>query len=143
MYLSGVDTDLHEKYLLQFEGNTASAFIVGMVSDSIGNVYIYGNCSNEITYSNKQVPRGVFLAKHDPARNLLWICSIANAEATTDIGEKMAMDPTHEFIYLTGTFYEEISIPGGGTLAPEGQGSIFVMKFDGEGHFIWLQRIEN
>jgi len=141
LYLSGVDNELRDSWIKECDGNSGSAEVIGLVTDTIGNLYIYGKSNNEVPYCDEGIGPGAFLAKHDPVGNLLWLKCFPKAQCPMDIGDKISLDSRNGGIFISGAFQEELAIPGGGSLSPEGQQSIFLLKFDTDGNFLWPQRI--
>lgn len=143
LYISDLNSSLDETENIEFNSNSASARISGMVADDQGNFYVYGSCINTIDYHGTSISEGVFFAKHDANGNLLWVKNIPKAETDSDIGDAITLDPQDQNIFITGDFYEEINIPGGGSLTPDNDGSMFVLKYDTGGNFIWSNKIDD
>lgn len=53
------------------------------------------------------------------------------------MGNYIAIDPESENIYISGQFQDELIIPGGPTLLPVEEGSIFIIKYDKYGSYKW------
>ena len=143
LYFSALNGSLDETENIEFTGNSASASIAGMVSDDQGNIYVLGTCNNTIDYHGETLPGGLFFAKHDAGGNLLWVKKFPKAGSYIDIGDAITIDPQNQNIFIMGDFYEEISIPGGGTLTPESDGSMFVLKYDIGGNFMWSNKVDD
>ena len=144
LYFSALNSSLDETENIEFTGNSANTSMTGMVSDDQGKIYVLGTCNNTIDYYGKTLSEGVFFAKHDAGGNLLWVRNIFNAQINDNqIGDAITIDPQNQNIFITGDFYEEINIPGGGTLTPDSDGSMFVLKYDIEGNFIWSNKVDD
>ena len=142
-YFSILNWSLDETVTMEFSGNSAKTQIAGLVSDGQANFYVLGTCSDTINYHVETLSEGVFFAKHGEDGSLSWVKNIPNAETRSDIGDAITIDPQNQNIFITGDFYEEINIPGGGTLTPDSDGSMFVLKYDIGGNFVWSNKIDD
>jgi hypothetical protein len=89
----------------------------GVVTDSLGNIYVCGSYTNG-------VDSNVLLIKYDTAGNIVWQKIVANAN-----GFGIAMDSTGN-LYATGF-----------TSAATGSWDAITMKFDSVGNVLWQKAI--
>ena len=135
--ISEYSNTLTENWNKNFEGNSAKAWVIGMNADQDENFYIYGYTSNTINFYGTEIEKGLFLAKISSAGYLFWLKQFPDAYESKTFGSYSTVDVNSNCIYITGTFYETLQIPGGITLEPFPDGSIFIIKYDLNGVFEW------
>lgn len=137
IYFSALDNSLAQNFQKTFSNNFGSAKISGMDADSLGNIYIVGNVRDSISYEGQPVQEGVFFAKQDENGQLFWLKQIPNAQTPeTSLGDIITIDPGNTCMYFSGFFEEDITPPGGTTLTPDADGSVFLLKYDLSGTFM-------
>lgn len=137
-YITQFNIDAVEEWTTQFEGNSALGYVIGMVTDNNGNIYTYNYTSGTIDYFGETVNEGIFICKQKGQGEVVWIRQFPDIRVNGgDIGNYIAIDPESENIYITGEFHDELIIPGGTTLTPSEEGSIFIIKYDIDGAYSW------
>ncbi len=140
--ISQMNPSLTTIWTKKFDGNSAYADVIGMVSDHLGDLYIYGYASNKMDYLGQDINRGLFLAKQNSAGNLIWIREFPDGFNKSGVGNYIIADTINYNIFITGNFYEPLSISGATTLIPGNNGSTFIIKYDLQGTFIWAEQID-
>ncbi|MBC8485622.1 MAG: SBBP repeat-containing protein, partial [Bacteroidetes bacterium] len=135
--ISQLNNDMTELWKLQFEGNSAFGDIIGMGIDQYGFMYVYGYASNTLDYFGHTINKGLFLAKQGTTGHVFWLKQFPDVYGSHDLGSYLVTDTLSENVYITGTFFEPLIIPGGSTLIPEEDGSIFIIKYDFNGNYQW------
>jgi len=132
------DNSLNTEWSVLFGGNSAWAHGIGMDIDQFGYMFNFGYASNEMDYFDQTINKGLFLARQNTTGNPLWIIQFSDAaDLNTWVGDYIVVDTITNSVYITGMFYEPFIIPGGPTLTPNYDGSIFVLKYDFSGNFQW------
>lgn len=119
----------------------------GVGVDEIGNVYTVGNFEGTVDFdpgpANVTVTSAgksdVFVAKFDPAGNLLWAGRMGGPG--DDRGHGVAVDEQGN-VYAVGAFEESADFdPGPGEFhrTSAGKRDIFVSKLDSAGNFLWAR----
>ncbi|MCK4661301.1 MAG: T9SS type A sorting domain-containing protein [Bacteroidales bacterium] len=125
----------------QFGGSdvdTSYGYVIGMVADNFANVYTYGYTSNTTDYFGESVNKGIFICKQNGSGNVIWLKQFADIKmAYGSQGNFINIDKLTSHIYITGELYDELIIPGETTLTPEEGGSIFILKYDLDGNYVW------
>ncbi len=138
IYVTQFTNEATEEWTTQFEGNSAIGYVIGMVTDDNGNIYTYNYTSGTIDYFGEAVNEGIFICKQNGEGEVDWIRQFPDVWVNTgDVGNYIAIDPENENIYITGEFQDELIIPGGPTLTPSEEGSIFIIKYDINGSYSW------
>ncbi len=137
IYISQYDIDVNIEWSNQFEGNSAQAWAIGMVSDTSGNIYTYNYTSNTIDYFGVTVNEGIFISKQNGNGNILWLKHFPEVKIEYNVGNYIAIDPENENIYITGVFNNDLIIPEGPTLIPSESGSTFIIKYGLDGAYKW------
>ena len=118
-----------------------SASILSVASDSIGNSYITGSCTDTIRFGTSVFNPGVsgfFIAKFDPNGNILWLKG-AGSSGYKSWGQSITVDHKGN-IYVTGD-YEDVftlgsySFPSPVPLTAD----VFIAKYDPNGNVIWVK----
>lgn len=109
-----------------------------MVTDVNGNIYSYNYSSGLGNFFGTDVEEGTFISKQNSAGDVIWLKQFVGIDLDPgDIGDKLVIDPANQYIYITGGFTQDLMIPGESTLTPAAGGSVFVLKYDIHGEFIW------
>ena len=137
IYLSQYDIDVNIEWTNQFEGNSAQAWAIGMVSDTSGNIYTFNYTSNTIDYFGATVNKGIFISKQNGNGNILWLKQFPDVKVDYNVGNYITIDPANENIYITGAFNTDLIIPDGPTLTPSELGSTFIIKYGLNGAYKW------
>lgn len=136
-YLTQFNIDAAEEWTTQFGGNSALGYVIGMVTDDNGNIYTYNYTSGTIDYFGEAVNEGIFICKQNGQGEVVWIRQFTGVSVNYGDGNHITIDPDNENIYITGEFQDELIIPGGTTLIPSEEGSIFIIKYDINGTYSW------
>ncbi len=129
--------NLAEEWSFEFEGNSAFGDVIGLGTDQFGFVYLYGYASNDLNYYGTSIGKGLFLAKHAGDGSLVWIRLFPEGYEDYSVGSYLVTDTISNYVYITGNFYEPLVIPGITILNPAEWGSIFILKYDFEGNYVW------
>jgi len=125
-------------WLRDFGGDQSLAHVIGMVTDVNGNIYSYNYSSGAGDFFGVNVEEGTFISKQNTSGDVIWLKQFVGVNLDPgDIGDKLVIDPANEYIYITGGFLEDLIIPGESTLTPAAGGSVFVLKYNLHGEFIW------
>ena len=132
------DNSLNSEWSLLFGGNSASAYGIGMDVDQYGFLYNFGYASNQIDYFGQTINKGLFLTKQGDTGIPVWVVQFPDADYISNtIGNYIVVDTNTNNVYITGTFYNPLVIPGGPTLIPDILGSIYILKYDFNGNYQW------
>ena len=138
IFLSQLDNTANEEWFVQFEGNSASSYVIGMVTDNTGKVYTYGCTSNTIDYFGEEVTKGIFICKQNGSGEVIWLKQFAEVQMPFGSqGNYLNIDTLTSHIYITGELYDELIIPGEIRLTPAEDGRVFILKYDLDGNYIW------
>lgn len=136
-YVTQLNNEATEEWTTQFEGNSAFSDVIGMVTDNNGNIYTYNYSSGTIDYFGETITEGTFICKQKGQGEVVWVKQFPDIRVTGSFGNYIAIDPENENIYITGDFHDELIIPGGTTLNPSEDGSIFILKYGINGDYKW------
>lgn len=113
--------------------------VVGVASDSAGNVYVVGNFQGSIDLGGGVFTShgdwDVFLAKLDPNGEPLWQKQFG--DQLTDLAGGIAVDPSGK-VFVTGGFTGAVDF-GTGALSSPGDSSVFVAAFSADGDALWAR----
>ena len=116
---------------------------LGIVVDPLGNSYVTGffdNGSSPITFGSFVLTgaggRNMFVAKYDPAGNVLWAKTPAGTSATS-FGQSISLD-TLGNVFVTGSFQNTVAF-GTTTLTCTGSEDVFTVKYDPAGTEQWAK----
>ena len=140
IYITQFDNNATKEWTKEFDGNSAESWLIGMVSDTIGNVYTYNYTSNTIDFLGVTVNRGIFICRQNGNGNVDWITQFPDIMVYSGYGNYIAIDPENKNIYITGTFNQDMIIPGETTLTPGENGSTFIIKYDVNGNYKWAKQ---
>ena len=123
-------------------GPNNSASVEAEAVDPGGNVYVTGNFGGKVAFGpvslTSRGERNVFVAKLNPAGNVLWAKSMGSA-ATGDYGRGLALDPRNGDPVVTG-FFSGAAQFGASSLGNNGQGDIFVERLNpANGNVLWAR----
>src|ERR1051326_7825407 len=122
-------------------GGTNDDFVYSINSDAGGNIFITGGFqSSAIPFGNITLVNtggwDTFIVKYDPNGNVLW--AKGATASGNDVGTSVSSDPNGNAI-ITGWFQGAITF-GPFTLANNGSGNLFVVKYDANGNTLWAKR---
>ncbi len=108
------------------------------------DIYVYGtfeslDCYTETDTFHIRGGEDIFFAKFDNNGNEKWCRSIGgfNPGINKEQISKIILDPTEEYLYMTGYYYDSIII---GPITLHGiKAEIFIAKFDTSGNLIWAK----
>ncbi|MCF8372498.1 MAG: T9SS type A sorting domain-containing protein [Bacteroidales bacterium] len=110
--------------------------------DAAENVYIAGSFASSpytigTTSLINQGNQDVFLAKYDSLGNAIWALSMGGSNED----EAWDVKPDNQNnVYVTGYYRSStFEIGSDTTLVNTGSGSMFIVKFDSSGNFLWAQ----
>ena len=117
--------------------------------DDSKNVYVLGNYSGTVDFDPGSLTynltsngtNDVFVCKFDSNGNFLWVIGFGGSNE--DLGSGLEIDNVGN-LYITGIFRNLVDFdPGVGVshLNSQGQGDIFIAKFDQNGNFNWVKQI--
>jgi len=130
------DTSSAQEWLVEFNGNSGSSDIIGMVSDTVGNIYSFGYTSSDIDYYGQTLGKGLFVSKIDHNGNLIWLNELHGVELKSGYGNAIAIDPSNENVLITGEFSDPLEIVGEKTLTPTASGSVFILQYNTNGEYL-------
>jgi hypothetical protein len=120
-------------------GNEFDMLAFGLAIDPAGNVIVTGGFEAAIPFGAttlQSVGRAdVFVAKFDPAQNLLWAHRMGGSD--DDFGMEVETD-AHGNVLVSGRFEREASFLGQ-TLKSQGERDVFLLKLSPEGKLLWLR----
>ncbi|GAI03281.1 unnamed protein product, partial [marine sediment metagenome] len=108
-------------------------------SDNSGNIYTYSYVSNKAEFLDEMIDEGIFICKQTGNGNLVWLKQFPYSQ-NMDYGSQgnyINIDDNTGHIYITGALEDQLIIPGETTLVPGDEGSIFVLKYDLDGNYVW------
>ncbi|HTL80895.1 MAG TPA: SBBP repeat-containing protein [Bacteroidia bacterium] len=113
-----------------------------LCTDASGNVFVTGAFrSSSITFGTTTLVNSgnddVFIAKYDPAGNLVWAKRAGGT--TSDIAYGICADPSGN-IFITGYFQSPSIIFDSFTLLNAGTVNVFTVKMDTGGNVLWAKR---
>ena len=118
--------------------DTSYGYVIGMVADNSANVYTYGYSSHTTNYFGEEVNKGIFICKQNGSGNVIWLKQFADIQmGYGSQGNFINIDKLTSHIYITGELDDELIIPGETTLTPAEGGSIFILKYDLNGNYVW------
>ncbi len=137
--LSKLDANtLNTDWSVLFGGNSGWAYGIGLDVDQFGYVFSFGYVSNQIDYFGQTISKGLFLSRQNTTGNPLWVVQFPDSDKVSEyIGNYIVADTNTNNVYITGEFNSTFNIPGGPTLIPADNGSIFLLKYDFAGNFQW------
>jgi hypothetical protein len=112
-----------------------------VATDDSGNVFITGSFyDTTITFGTITLINAglcdMFLVKYDGMGNVLWAISAGGAGG--DIGNSTTTGDSGN-VFVTGVFYSATIAFGTTTLTNSGSGTMFIVKYDGEGNVLWAK----
>jgi hypothetical protein len=122
------------------EGGSGFEYGRSIVADVSGNIYITGPFNSTFSYGATTLTNAgsldIFVSKHDPSGNNLWVKSIGGADA--DETYDIALDAAGN-TYITGQFQSNNMLVGSTTLANAGGYDVLVAKYDPAGNAEWAK----
>lgn len=138
-----------EWYFASFLG--AGEAVVGndVASDPIGSIYVTGQFSGEASFAgsdlvlNADVTEG-FLVKYDLNGDALWAIQFGDDDEAASGSRVVADAEGNTYVYgvfrAVGVFGKETEMPD--TLYANGPTDMFLMKYDTEGNYQWVRRLD-
>ncbi|MBR9923266.1 MAG: T9SS type A sorting domain-containing protein [Bacteroidetes bacterium] len=128
-------------------GTTTDDWTLDVLIDLDGNIvtsgYVAGQADVDFSESEFLVgtPNALsfYISKYDPDGNLLWAIPTITQDHFYSPRSKMAIGPDNS-IYFLENFQESLDIdpgPGETIVSPVGGSDILLVKYDGNGNFIW------
>ncbi len=113
----------------------------GIAADASGNIFVTGFFQNTATFGNTNFTSSgqsdVFVAKYDPAGNLLWVRSGGGKDY--DEAHAIAVDALGNAV-ITGYFDATASFGSFSLHNTSGSDDVFVAKCSSAGNFLWAQQ---
>ncbi|HRX69019.1 MAG TPA: SBBP repeat-containing protein, partial [Tenuifilaceae bacterium] len=136
-YTSQFDNAGVEEWTAQFNGNSGTGRVEGLVTDNAGNIYTYGNTTAPANYFGQEIGVGTFICKQDANGNVVWLNHFPEVTVTTpSFGNPIILDKQNQNVYICGYFEESLVVNGTTTLTAATEGSTFVIKYDLNGNYI-------
>jgi hypothetical protein len=129
---------------IQSAGGTGSDQGTSIAVDGSGNAYITGNFSNTATFGTSTVTAqyfdpDVFVAKCNSSGVFQWAQSGGGGGG--DSGSGIGVDSSGN-VYVTGTYMGSGTF-GTSSITMKGNTDIFLVKYDNNGVFQWIQTVGN
>ncbi len=112
-----------------------------VATDSAGNVYVAGSMEGTVDFDpgpgTTNLSGDAFVAKYTPSGALVWARTLSGTFGSAD--GAMTVDAAGN-VYITGSFTDTVNFnPGSGTfnLSSPNAYSVFVLKLDASGGFVW------
>jgi hypothetical protein len=137
VFISRITQFLYVAWTSEVDGDSGRGYCIGTSYDRDGSFYSFNYASNEMDFLGQPVAQGLFLARQDTEGGLDWIVQFPGAALGCTVGRYVLADPDHDAVYITGKFNSLFTIPGVTTLVPGPDGSIYIIKFNNEGEYIW------
>ena len=117
-----------------------ASYATSVTVDFAGNSYITGEFGgsgvfDNITLSPNPIARALFVAKYDPAGNVLWAKEDAHGSCDP---KGIALDRWGN-IYVTGGFFGTVRFGSEAIGAAKQDGDMFLVKYDSGGNFLWVR----
>lgn len=120
------------------EGDIGNDVANSVTTDTYGNTYITGNIAGKADFSGT-IYQGngiyeMYIAKYDPAGNLLWVKLAGGAD--NDQGNCIRWNKG--FLYVCGGFSDTAFFEST-ALISKGESDAFVAKYDDSGNLLWVK----
>jgi hypothetical protein len=116
--------------------NKVSGTNTNIVIDTIGNSYLIGNYSSNVTFGSTTLSgSGSYVVKYDSLGIVIWARTLASG---TISAKDIAIDAFGNY-YVTGSFFGSGTF-GTFSLTSAGGNDIFVVKYDQNGNSLWAQK---
>jgi hypothetical protein len=130
-------------------GGSKPDYAYATAVDHANNVYVTGSFTDTATFrfgEDTLVSRGnsdVFLAKFDPAGNLVWVKGMGGTNA--DAGQAVTTDPQNGDVIVAGYIgigkaYFNLPDTTADTITSAGSNDIFLARYDASGNIRWVKR---
>lgn len=147
LYVAKYNTDGQFQWVNTVGNRNEYSFGTGVDVDAGGNVYITGSFGGTVDFDpsagtairTADGRADAFLAKYDTNGNLRWVNAFVGP-GSTDAGLSVALDPANN-VYVTGYFENTADFDpsaGDASRTSAGNDDIFLVKFDGQGNFRWV-----
>ena len=130
-------------------GGVCDDYVTGIATDGNGNVFVTGFfCSatlslGSVTLTGYGGSFNIFVAKYDPAGNVLWARTGTGTTTCNNYSHAVAVDNNGN-VFITGMFtsatltFDSYVLVNGGT--PGATTNIFLAKFDNNGNLSWAKK---
>lgn len=119
--------------------------IKGIAVDHDQNLYLTGWVYGDASFGTNSIfayNSDIFIAKYDKNQNNVWVKSFGKWRNTVlEAGFSIAMDKTHEHIYVTGSFAGTVDF--GGFVLDSDDKHIFLAKYSNQGDLNWVRNAGN
>jgi hypothetical protein len=109
-----------------------------VATDASGNSYVTGHFVSDTiwfgsTYLTQTAAGAAFVAKYDPAGNLIWARTVGTANPSD-----ICTDPNGT-VFVTGSFSGASLTFGSSTITNNGSSNVFIFRYDTAGNEIWAR----
>ena len=111
-----------------------------VATDAAGNVYMAGFFTGPVTFGTTSLNGNAYAAKYTSSGSLVWAKALTGTFGTE--GAAMTVNAAGN-VYFTGDFTGTVNFnPGSGTsnLSSANAESVFVLKLDTNGNFVWAKQ---
>ncbi|MEO1430008.1 MAG: SBBP repeat-containing protein [Cyanobacteria bacterium J06633_8] len=137
-FIAKIDSSGNLVWTQNFDSTSFSSG-TDIASDAVGNSYVIGTFSDDITLANQTFlssgDTDIFVTKLDSDGNVEWSQSLGNT--LSDTGNGIGLDKAGN-IYITGSFEDTVTF-GDTTLTSNGERDAFVAKLNNSGNILWAQ----
>ena len=136
--VSQADSSDVEEWRAVSAGNSGTAQVVNLASDSYGNIFMYGK--TDIPDPLTGSITGAFLAKINPDGDTLWSLPLNGGDFNTTYGSFVSVD-REDNVCIMGNFTDTLRI-GNKMLTSYGYtNTLFIAKINSSGNPLWLKKI--
>ena len=141
-YLLKLDTDGNFEWVKTFITN-GQTYPGDFTIDSLGNLYttgyFRGNCNFAGVSANSSsgASYDMYVAKHDPNGNALWVEKAGDGSSTYTYGRSIEVDHNGN-VYTTGSFHGSVNF-GPQNETSGGYYDVYILKLDPNGSFTWVK----
>ena len=118
-------------------GDSANDMINGLVSDSLGNVYVTGQFGGSVSFGRIKLTASntsVFVAKITPKGKWEWAVSVQGSSVS--VGRGIVIDKARN-LFVVGSFQNRVVV-GQTVLSSLGYNDVFVAKITPKGEWGWV-----
>lgn len=135
--LSKMNSSFSIEWTEIFDGNSGSAYVLGMVDDNQGNFYTLGKVGHAAEFFGNNLSNGFFISKQKSSGAIEWINQLPDLYTSGgEIGNVICIDTISEHLFITFPIDSDFVLPNDETIIA-GDGSILILKYNLEGQFIW------
>jgi hypothetical protein len=132
------DLNANKIWSLSSDGNSDPSEIAGLERDPSGNIYSLGYTMVANAFSGNV--KGVFVSKHNSARELQWNNQIIGSDLFGSYGDPLFLDASGN-VYVCGTFSDTLKVENTTLVVTGGDNNIFLAKFNNAGILQWARQI--